>query len=233
MNKSTERILWKGYNIGAFIIFLILVVLIIIFPQSNNVVDTNISTTLSLNELALKKSVVEKTVLDDLLHCYIDEDIPSITYQDVLYQAHIQKEFNKYLKIEEEILKEIQLQEKINKEIRILNVKKLASRGGQVLFVEATAYTAGYESTGKKPNHPAYGITASGAKVKENRTIACPPSYPFGTEIYIPYFKNVFTCEDRGGAIKDGKIDIYMKNLNDAIEFGRRKLEIRIIKWGE
>ena len=30
-----------------------------------------------------------------------------------------------------------------------------------------TAYTAGYESTGKTPEHPAYGITHPAQKVKE------------------------------------------------------------------
>ncbi|MFD0712285.1 3D domain-containing protein [Paenibacillus sp. GCM10027626] len=93
-----------------------------------------------------------------------------------------------------------------------------------------TAYTAGKESTGKSPGHPEYGITASGAKVKENHTAACPPSMPFGTELYIPYFDQQYVCEDRGGAIKEGKLDIYMKNLDDALEFGRRKLQVKVIE---
>ena len=38
--------------------------------------------------------------------------------------------------------------------------------------IEITYYTAGPESTGKTPDHPAYGITRSGAVVEEGRTIA-------------------------------------------------------------
>jgi 3D (Asp-Asp-Asp) domain-containing protein len=91
---------------------------------------------------------------------------------------------------------------------------------------EVTAYTAGFESTGKTPDHKAYGITASGKKVEEWHTIACPQSMEFGTKIYIPYFGITFTCEDRGSAITEGKIDIYMANLQDAIQFGRQHLEI-------
>lgn len=119
---------------------------------------------------------------------------------------------------------------------KLLSNTKSVSRGGEVVkkvTMNISAYTAGVESTGKTSNHPAYGLTASGTKVKEGRTIACPPSYPFGTQIYIPYFDNTFTCEDRGGAIKEGKLDIYMKDLSDAIKFGRRELEVHIIKWGE
>jgi 3D (Asp-Asp-Asp) domain-containing protein len=95
---------------------------------------------------------------------------------------------------------------------------------------EITAYTAGRESTGKSPGDPSYGITASGEKVEENFTAACPKSMDFGTRLYIPYFKNTYVCTDRGGAITEGKIDIYMRHLDDALDFGRRDLEVRVIK---
>ena len=101
------------------------------------------------------------------------------------------------------------------------------------LEMEITAYTAGYESTGKTPDHPAYGITASGAYVQENHTIACGSDYPFGTEIYIPYFDNVYTCEDRGGAITNRHIDVYIEDLDEALKFGRRTLKVKILEWGD
>lgn len=93
---------------------------------------------------------------------------------------------------------------------------------------EVTAYTAGPESTGKTPSHPAYGITTSGAYVKENHTIACPKELPFGTKIYIPFFDELYVCEDRGGAIKGETLDVYMESVDEAILFGRRKLDIYI-----
>lgn len=91
---------------------------------------------------------------------------------------------------------------------------------------ELTAYTAGFESTGKRPGHPLYGVTASGRKVKTNTTIACPPEMDFGTKVYIPYFDNMYTCFDRGGAIKGKRIDVYMPKLKDALRFGRKELEV-------
>ena len=99
--------------------------------------------------------------------------------------------------------------------------------------MEVTAYTAGYESTGKTPDHPAYGVTASGEIVQENHTIACPPRYPFGTVIEIEGFDGIeFVCEDRGGAIRGDKLDVYIADLDEAIQFGRQKLEVKIIEWG-
>lgn len=95
---------------------------------------------------------------------------------------------------------------------------------------EVTAYTAGPESTGKHPGHPAYGITASGAVVQQNLTAACGPEHEFGTRIYIPHFNNTFECQDRGGLITEGKLDVYMERVEDARQFGRRNLEALIVR---
>lgn len=102
------------------------------------------------------------------------------------------------------------------------------SRSSRRQVFTVTAYTAGPESTGKRPGDPAYGITASGKRVKEGRTLACPPELPFGTEVYIPYFDQTFVCEDRGGAIKGKRLDVYMESREQALKFGKRKLEVEI-----
>lgn len=93
----------------------------------------------------------------------------------------------------------------------------------KVFYATLTAYTAGYESTGKKPGHPAYGITASGAKVKENHTIAVDPKViPLGTLVYIEGI-GVRKAEDTGSAIKGNKIDVYIPDVEEAIDFGVKK----------
>ena len=100
-----------------------------------------------------------------------------------------------------------------------------------VKTLNASAYTA--STCDKLPSHPAYGITASGAKVKEWYTVAAGKSYPMGTVIYIPALSDKpnggwFVVQDRGGAIKDNKLDIYMGTYNDCIKFGRKDLECHI-----
>ena len=85
---------------------------------------------------------------------------------------------------------------------------------GEWVLMEVTAYTAGYESCQKTPGDPGYGITASGKPVKEWYTLAAGPSIPFGTKIYIPEFMKTFVVEDRGGAITDRHLDIYMERLS-------------------
>ena len=90
--------------------------------------------------------------------------------------------------------------------------------------INASAYTAAADECDKND-----GITASGLKVKENRTIACPKAFPFGLKIKIEGM-GTYTCEDRGGAIKGNKIDIYMLTKKEAFKFGRQNLTAEIVE---
>ena len=94
---------------------------------------------------------------------------------------------------------------------------------------EVTAYTAGYESTKKKHGDIGYGITASGEVVTEMTTIACPDSLSFGTRVYIKELENVFTCQDRGSEIIEGKLDVYIENLEEALKFGRKEMSVMVL----
>ena len=100
-----------------------------------------------------------------------------------------------------------------------------------VKTLNTSAYTA--STCDKKPTDKGYGITASGAKVKSWYTVAAGKAYPMGTVIYIPALKNKpnggwFVVQDRGGAIKNNKLDIYMSTYNECIQFGRKNLECYI-----
>ncbi|EXX86128.1 hypothetical protein BG53_06555 [Paenibacillus darwinianus] len=89
--------------------------------------------------------------------------------------------------------------------------------------VTLTAYTAGVESTGKGKGHPEYGITASGAKVKEGRTIAVDPKViPIGWWVYIEGI-GFRRAEDTGSAVKGNKIDVYYDSQKYAMKFGKKK----------
>ncbi len=104
--------------------------------------------------------------------------------------------------------------------------------------LEITAYTAGYESTQKLPDDPLYGITYSGTKAQQWRTVAAGPAIPIGTRIFIPELSGlpnggIFIVEDRGGAISNAHLDIYMDNLTAALDWGRQHLDVLIWVAGD
>ena len=101
--------------------------------------------------------------------------------------------------------------------------------------VTATGYTAGVESTGKSANHPEYGITYSGVKVKRDlySTIAADLNvFPLGTILYIPnYGYGVVT--DIGGAIKGNKIDLYFDTVDEVYnEWGKKDIDVYVVRKG-
>jgi 3D (Asp-Asp-Asp) domain-containing protein len=93
----------------------------------------------------------------------------------------------------------------------------------KVINTTLTAYTAGFESTGKKASHPTYGITYSGIKAKEGRTIAVDPAViPLGSTVFIEGI-GIRKAEDIGSAIRGSRIDVFMNDLGQAQEFGVKK----------
>ena len=102
--------------------------------------------------------------------------------------------------------------------------------------VTATGYTAGEESTGKSPDHPAYGVTYSGVKVKRDlySTIAADTSiFPIGSVLFIPEY-GFGVVADTGSAIKGDRIDLYYDTVQDVYnEWGKKTLDVYLIQKGE
>ena len=73
------------------------------------------------------------------------------------------------------------------------------------------------------------GITASGEKATEGVTVAMDKSMPFGTKIYIDGVGERIV-QDRGGAIKGNRIDLYFDSHQEALNFGRQIKEVTIMK---
>ena len=103
-----------------------------------------------------------------------------------------------------------------------------------VATLNASAYTA--STCDKAPGSSGYGVTASGVYATAWCTVAAGSGYKMGTVIYIPYFANMpnggwFVVQDRGGAISNNRIDIYMDTYDECIQFGRRNLECYIYEF--
>ena len=94
--------------------------------------------------------------------------------------------------------------------------------------MEATAYTAYYNCTGKHPDDPWFGITASGRRVEHGIVAVDRNVIPLGTRLYVEGYGFAIAA-DVGGAIRGNKIDLYMYTLEEARRFGRRHLYVWVL----
>lgn len=115
------------------------------------------------------------------------------------------------------------------------------------LNVICTAYDLSYQSCEKYPDHPYYGITASGKSLKDHTresamSIAVDPNViPLGSNVLIVFDENkhkkytgIYKAVDTGSAIKGNKIDIFFgdekENVSqETMEFGRVKAKAYVL----
>ena len=89
------------------------------------------------------------------------------------------------------------------------------SRGGRVLYMEATAYCYGE-------------VTFTGTTPQEGRTVATDPTViPLGTELIING-RPGYVAEDTGGLIRGNRLDIFMQSRKDCLQFGRQTMRVEI-----
>lgn len=121
--------------------------------------------------------------------------------------------------------------------------RKLFERTEKITL-EATGYCKCQECCGWKRNllmQPVYaygpqkgerkklGVTASGTKAKPGTIAADTNVFAFGTRMKIPGY-GWGTVEDRGGAIKGGKIDLFFKTHKKALEWGRQTITVEVVR---
>jgi len=104
----------------------------------------------------------------------------------------------------------------------------------KVITCNATAYDLSFQSCGKWPGDPGYGITASGTRAKYGTVAVDPRVIPLGTRMYIESADGSFVygycvAEDTGGAIKGNKVDLFFNSYNECMQFGRRSVNVYIL----
>lgn len=113
-----------------------------------------------------------------------------------------------------------------------INASNIAYKN--VIRAQATAYTADFASTGKRPGDRGYGKTATGTTARRNpsgySSIAVDPKViPLGTKLYIEGY-GYGIAEDTGGAIKGNIIDVFFNSNSECIRWGRRTVNVYILK---
>lgn len=118
--------------------------------------------------------------------------------------------------------------------------EELSSTGDYLTNLD---YDAGYIATAYAPslggiNSSGTGLTASGTKVVEGRTIAVDPNViPYGSVVAIRVpslteYSGLYLAEDTGGAIDGKRIDIAVV-ADQAMNFGKRAVEVAVLEVGK
>ena len=172
--------------------------------------------------------------------------------KEVTYKIKYQNE----VEIERTEISSTTIKEPVNKIVEVRTVQVTSRGSGERVATSNPALTAsttlakkvqGITPTVRTLNTSAYcacmkccgktnGITASGAKATQWYTVAAGKGYKMGTVIYIPALKDKpnggwFVVQDRGGAISNSKLDIYMNSHSGALQYGRRNLEAYIYEF--
>lgn len=153
--------------------------------------------------------------------------------QDGLKEVTYKIKYQNNAEIERTVLSEVVIKEPVNKIVQVQ--KNATSRatttsrtatttpGKSVGVYKITGYCACSKCCGKG----ASGYTSSGTRATAGRTVAASSTFAFGTKISIN--GHTYTVEDRGGAIKGNKIDIYFNTHAEALAWGVRYLPVEVV----
>lgn len=172
--------------------------------------------------------------------------------KEITYKVKYQNE----IEIERTEISSKTIKEPVNKIVEVRTIQITSRGGGERVATTNPALTAstalakkveGITPTVRTLNTSAYcscakccgktnGITASGAKATAWYTVAAGKGYKLGTIIYIPALKDKpnggwFVVQDRGGAISNSKLDVYMDSHTSALQYGRKNLEAYIYEF--
>ena len=114
------------------------------------------------------------------------------------------------------------------------NTSESSSARTRVMTMEVTAYCPCKKCCGPK----AQGITASGRRVTHNDGLfvaADTSVLPFHTQLQIPGYGDgrAVPVLDRGGAIKGRKLDVFFPSHEEALKWGRQKIEVTVVEKAE
>ncbi|MDK2801547.1 MAG: hypothetical protein PWP27_822 [Clostridiales bacterium] len=105
----------------------------------------------------------------------------------------------------------------------------------KVLNMRATAYDLTYESCGKNPGDPGYGITYTGMKARRGVVAVDPKTIPLYSRLYIEAADGSWTygyavAGDIGGAVKGNIIDLFYDDPTFVKTFGVKKVKVYILE---
>lgn len=147
-----------------------------------------------------------------------EKQIENLTRQKQLYEELVKLQED----LEDNLSQQVELLEFENEQLRTIRAK-------------LTAYSPldnrdGQQAEGN-PNR-----TSIGKQVSRGIVAADPRKLPYGTKLEIPDW-GVVEVGDTGGALRNDnkniRIDLFHSTYKDAMKFGVKDLEVKILEWGD
>ena len=92
--------------------------------------------------------------------------------------------------------------------------------------VRASSFTATAYCTGS--------VTATGTAPNEKTIAADPAVLPLGSHVRLTgldtRYNGVYVVRDTGGRIRGRRIDLYIRDCNKAVRFGRRSVKVSLVQ---
>ena len=227
--KANKEIVGKSFRIVVF--SLIVTGFVIINAYNSNQIKSLKNNNAKLkNEMSLEKQV--KKALEDK---NVELNNKSLEYKT---------ELRKLKEDTDEKEKEI---DSLQKKLDVLTKEKgsqqtVSSRSGQHVGNWIAMKASAYSSPNEDPHvsNQWGGKTKIGVMPRHGVTIAIPRNHPFlklgdRVEIQFPkeysHLNSTYICQDTFGAGTSGnRIDIFMNTYSQSINFGRRDVQLRIVK---
>lgn len=138
------------------------------------------------------------------------------TVQETVEVEEFQTEPVKLITAEDEVIEEV-TEEVTEEAIDFAKMKQIEN-------ATVTAYCICKQCCGKDPDHPAYGITASGRPAEPFLSVAVDPFLiPLGSTVYMDYgdgYIHQFRADDTGSSVAGAKIDVCYPDHETALLHG-------------
>lgn len=198
------------------------------------------ATDLSVNKLVKINGINDANMIfaGNNIHLSGDNKVVSVEKNNEVVSYDVSSEDDEVTEVETpEEVKETVKKKQVGKVEKVEKTETLASEKtevsskeeatpapqGRTMVVEATAYST---------NQPSLSdFTFTGINLRENpKVIAVDPSViPLGSKVFVPGY-GTYIAGDTGSAIKGNRIDVHITDLQTAINFGRRTIEVQIVE---
>lgn len=109
----------------------------------------------------------------------------------------------------------------------------LKEKGTRLDDVKISHYCICKKCCGKDPDHPAYGITASGAKAQPYVSVAVDPKViPLGSDVLVDYGDgeiHAYIAHDTGSGVKGNHIDVCVEDHETGRQLGLKTATVWFI----